>query len=141
MPKVEKSALVPVSAEKVFNVVNDVESYPSFVDGCSAARIIESSEVEMTAKLQISKAGYVNEFTTRNELVKGECIKLTLVDGPFDYLVGEWRFQSLDEHACRVNFTLDFKFKNKLMGMALNGIFKNLAESMMSAFIEQAKKA
>lgn len=139
MPKVEKSALVPVSAETVYSVVNDVEAYPGFVDGCSAAKIIEQTEHEMIATLQISKAGYTNEFTTRNQLVQNKSITLSLMNGPFEYLVGEWKFESLDDSACRVDFVLDFKFRNKLMAITLNGIFQQLVTSMMSAFINRAK--
>ena len=34
MPQITRSALVPFSAKQMFDLVNDVESYPAFLPGC-----------------------------------------------------------------------------------------------------------
>ncbi|HEC07723.1 MAG TPA: ubiquinone-binding protein, partial [Thiolapillus brandeum] len=40
MAVVEKTALVPVSAEVLFEIVNDVDSYPEFLPWCKDARLL-----------------------------------------------------------------------------------------------------
>ncbi len=56
MPQISRSALVP-SAEQMYKLVNDVISYPSFLPGCVGSRIISHSSEEMTASVEVSKAG------------------------------------------------------------------------------------
>jgi len=138
--QVEKSALVPFSVEQMYALVNDVEAYPEYIDECSGSKIIESSESKMIASLNIEKAGFSSSFTTENTLKLNEEINMRLLDGPFEYLLGIWRFKRLEQNACRVTFSLDFKFKNRLMGMAFSKAFETITANMMQAFIEQAKK-
>ncbi len=139
MSKIEKSAIVGYSAEQMYRLVNDVDKYPEFIDGCSQSEVIESDENRMVARLHVSKSGFSNAFTTENELKTNEQISMKLLDGPFDYLIGIWNFIPLDEGACRIEFSLEFEFKSRLVAMAFGKAFKTIAESMMQAFIKRAK--
>lgn len=35
MPQISRTALVPYSAEQMYQLVNDVQSYPQFLPGCT----------------------------------------------------------------------------------------------------------
>ncbi|WP_144393969.1 type II toxin-antitoxin system RatA family toxin [Pleionea sediminis] len=140
MPKIEKSAIVPFSARDMFKLVNNVEEYPEFIDGCSGAQIIESTSTTMKAQLEVSKSGFSNAFTTENTLTENKQIRMTLVDGPFKYLIGTWNFSELEQEACKIEFTLDFEFKSRLIAMAFGKTFLGIADSMMSSFIKRAKQ-
>ena len=140
MPQIVKSALVNFPAARMYQLVNEVENYPQFIDGCDGAEILESSEHLMVARLFVTKSGFSQAFTTRNQLILNEQISMDLVDGPFEYLRGTWRFISLDDSASKIEFDLDFKFKNALLGMAFGKAFQQLAENMVQSFIQQAKK-
>ncbi len=139
MPRITRSALVPFSAEQMFELVNDVEAYPSFVPGCAGSRVLEASHDAMTASVDVAKAGIRKTFTTRNELVMGEAIKMELVDGPFRKLVGGWNFTSLDADACKIELNLDFEFTNGLVEMAFGKVFNELAVNMVKAFTDRAR--
>ncbi|MGM3162015.1 type II toxin-antitoxin system RatA family toxin [Dickeya undicola] len=140
MPKISRSALVPFSAEQMYKLVNDVSSYPAFLPGCTGSRVLSSSENEMTAAVDVSKAGISKTFTTRNTLIDNQCILMQLVDGPFRQLRGDWRFTPLSDDACKVELNLDFEFKNVLIEMAFGRIFKELANNMVQAFTQRAKE-
>lgn len=140
MPQIQKSALVPYSSQVMYELVNDVASYPEFIRGCEKTEILEQTETVMKARLHIAQSGFSQSFTTENKLIPGCEINMQLLDGPFEYLQGVWRFNELAENACKVEFNLDFKFNNPLLGMAFGKAFKSIAESMMQAFIERAKK-
>ncbi|MCO7261569.1 type II toxin-antitoxin system RatA family toxin [Dickeya zeae] len=140
MPKISRSALVPFSAEQMYKLVNDVSSYPAFLPGCTGSRVLSSSESEMTAAVDVSKAGISKTFTTRNTLVDNQCILMQLVDGPFRQLSGDWRFTPLSDDACKVELNLDFEFKNALIELAFGKIFKELANGMVQAFTLRAKE-
>ena len=52
MPQISRTALVPYSAEQMYQLVNDVQSYPQFLPGCTGSRILESTPGQMTAAAQ-----------------------------------------------------------------------------------------
>ncbi|ATF91366.1 Ribosome association toxin RatA [Cedecea neteri] len=140
MPQISRTALVPYSAEQMYQLVNDVNSYPEFLPGCTGSRVIDASANQMTAAVDVSKAGIRKTFTTRNTLTDNQSILMQLVDGPFKKLMGGWKFTPLSEDACRIEFQLDFEFTNKLIELAFGRIFKELAGSMVQAFTTRAKE-
>lgn len=136
-----KSALVPYSAKTMFDLVNDVASYPEFIPGCVATHIRSVDDTHMQASLDISKAGIKHTFTTNNILTAPSRIAMTLADGPFKSLSGGWIFTELDEHACKIELNLEFEFTSRLVELAFGKIFHSLANSMVDAFIQRAKQA
>ena len=50
MTQVTRRARVPYSAEQMFTLVNDVESYPKFLHWCRGARIVSSADEEIVAE-------------------------------------------------------------------------------------------
>ena len=71
MTIVQKSALVKYSAQQMFDLVNDIESYPQFLPWCSGSRIIKRVDDIVEAELQISKGGFKKAFSTRNRIDLG----------------------------------------------------------------------
>lgn len=140
MPQISRSALVPYSAEQMYQLVNDVKSYPQFLPGCSGSRVLDESDSQMMAAVDVSKAGISKTFTTRNILVSNQSIIMQLVDGPFRKLMGGWKFTPIDDDACRIEFQLDFEFTSKLIELAFGRIFKELAGNMVQAFTVRAKE-
>ena len=57
MPQISRTALVPFSAEQMYQLVNDVKSYPDFLPGCTGSRVLELGPTQMTAAVDVSKAG------------------------------------------------------------------------------------
>ncbi len=140
MAKISHSALVPYSAEKMYQLVNDVDAYSEFLPGCSGSRILESDEHQMTAAVDVSKAGISKTFVTRNTLQSNQSIHMQLVDGPFRKLTGGWSFTPLSEDACKVELNLEFEFTNMLVELAFGRVFKELTGSMVKAFTQRAKE-
>ncbi|AWF82633.1 ubiquinone-binding protein [Microbulbifer sp. A4B17] len=140
MTEIERSALVMYSAEQMFDLVNDVASYPQFLPGCRATEIIHSDDTTLEARLVLSRAGIKQSFVTRNQLVRPETMTLTLVDGPFEQFKGLWEFTPLAENACKVSFTLSFSMKNRLIAAAAGKIFSDLANQMVAVMCERAEE-
>jgi len=140
MPQIEKSALVMYSTKEMFDLVNDVEAYSQFLPNCSDSKIVSQHDNNMTASLEISKAGIKKWFTTENTFVDEQTVLLRLVDGPFKMLKGRWHFQELDDKACKVHLQLEFEFSSKLIELAFGKIFNDVAKNMVSAFTQRAKQ-
>lgn len=138
MTKVNKSALVLHSAEQMYELVNNVRHYPSFLPWCSGTAVIEESETELKARLDVSKAGFKYSFTTHNQMQAPERIDIALVEGPFKTFKGYWTFKKLNDEACKVTLDLDFDFTGKIASIAMGKVFNQIAVAMVDAFCQQA---
>ncbi|WP_413113954.1 SRPBCC family protein [Thaumasiovibrio sp. DFM-14] len=140
MPQISRTALVPFSAQQMFELVNNVAAYPEFLPGCVGSTVHEQSEAHMRASVDVAKAGVCKTFTTYNVLNRFQRIEMQLVEGPFKKLVGGWQFTELDAQACKVELQLEFEFTNRLVEMAFGQVFKELTGNMVQAFTQRAKK-
>ena len=123
----------------MFELVNNIDDYSQFLNWCDSSSILNQSEDQITASVEINKGGIKQTFSTLNTLTPYESISMELVDGPFDELTGEWRFEPLGENAAKIHLDLQFKFKSMLIDMALSPVFKNIANSQLDSFVARAK--
>ena len=123
----------------MFELVNNIDDYSQFLNWCDSSSILNQSDDQITASVQINQGGLKQSFSTLNTLTPYKSIEMQLLNGPFDELSGEWRFETLGENASKVHLTLQFKFKSMLIDMALSPIFKSIANSQLDAFIARAK--
>lgn len=132
-------------AKAMYALVNDVASYPQFMDGCHGVEIFEHSDRTMLARLDLKKAGVQISLMTRNHLhestPEGHCsIEMTLEDGPFKTFLGVWTFTPLTEDASKVSLDLEFEFKNKGLGMAASNLFSGVANNLVDSLCQRADK-
>ena len=139
MPHISRSALVMHSVEEMYQLINDVLSYPQFLPGCSDSKIISQNSDNMTAALLVNKGGIKKWFTTENTLIKNSAIEMSLVDGPFKFLKGGWKLQALSADACQIELKLDYEFSSKMFDLAFGKVFNQLANNMVQAFTARAK--
>lgn len=135
---IQRSALVLHSAEEMYNLVNDVASYPAYMDGCCGAEILERGEDFMVARLDLRKKGVSYSFTTRNSLKPCEEIAMQLHSGPFKQLRGTWLFKALSPQACKVSLNLEFEANSGLMGVAATSLFAGVANNLVAALTGRA---
>ncbi|MDA0689508.1 MAG: type II toxin-antitoxin system RatA family toxin [Proteobacteria bacterium] len=138
MPHIERSALVNHSAQQMFDLVNDVASYPNYMSGCNAARVIKEDESCLVGELTLGKAGIEFTFTTRNRLQPPERIDMELESGKFKEFEASWQFQSLGDNACKVSLTMDFEFDSGLVGFAAEKLFASVANAQVDALVNRA---
>lgn len=138
MPQIERLALVPYSALQMYHLVNDIPSYPQFLNWCSHAQILESDQRSMLASIAVEVAGIEQSFTTRNTLQPGQAIHLEAIDGPFHHLDGHWAFRELGDDGCKVLLTLDFSFSSGLLSSAFSGGFSLVAGMLVADFCKRA---
>jgi ribosome-associated toxin RatA of RatAB toxin-antitoxin module len=138
VPLVKKSALVRHSAQEMFDLVADVEGYPSFLPWCDAAALLSRDENELCARIEVARLGVRQAFSTCNRLEPPQRMYLDLKDGPFRTLKGLWTFTRLREDACKVELELEFEFSGRLIDKAFGGVFGQIANSLVDAFCKRA---
>jgi len=138
MPVINKSALVPYTAQEMYSLVDDIDAYPDFLPWCGASEVIERNEDEVTASILLSRSGLNKSFTTLNRLQRGKMIEMRLIEGPFRHLQGFWRFESLNESASKIMFDIEFEFSNKLLSMTVGPVFSQITNTIVDAFTKRA---
>lgn len=138
MTTIHRSALVPYSAQTMFDLVADIPAYPQFLPWCGGARVLSRDEDVVVAAIEIVYGGLHRGFTTRNLLQPGKMMEMRLLDGPFSHLQGFWRFNALDEQASKITFDLEFEVANRVVGMVLTPVFTNIANQLVDRFRQRA---
>ncbi|AFP85225.1 ubiquinone-binding protein [secondary endosymbiont of Ctenarytaina eucalypti] len=140
MPHITGYALVPYSAAKMFALVNNISAYPTFIPGCTGSRVLAQNGSELTAEMNISKAGISKSFTTCNIITENQSIVMRLVDGPFSSFSGYWHFIPFGDEASKIEFNLDCEFNNTLITVTFKSFFKEIANNIVIAFTRRAKE-
>ncbi len=141
MSNIKRTALVHYSPAEMYKLVNDVDAYASFLPWCKSSKVLDKSDDEMTASIDMARGILNQTFTTHNKLEKNHLISMSLVDGPFKTLNGYWQFDSMKtENACKVTLELQFEFNNTMISLAANPVFTQIANSLVDAFCKRAEE-
>ena len=144
MREVKHGAIVPYSAESVFDLVADVDSYSEFVPGCTESRVESRADSadggqEVIATLGLRLAGQTGRFTTRNQVQKPLRINMSLIKGPFSDLDGEWRLEPLGDGGCRLELHMRFAFSSRILDAVLGPVFELTCNHLVEAFVRRAR--
>lgn len=140
MAHIFHEVIEPYSIEQMFALVNDIERYPEFVPDCIATGIIRKQDNVVAAFIEVEKFGFKKSFTTLNQINEPHSIDLTLLEGPFKHLSGKWQFTALNDTECKISFSLDFEFQNKLLDMTMTPVFKEVMTNMVETFSKRARQ-
>src|SRR4051812_25308188 len=125
----------------MFDLVSDVEAYPTRFGWCAAAEVLSrESESVLVARLELRFAGLTQSFTTRNTSERPRRLYMHLVEGPLRSLEGEFTFTALGDDGCKIALALDFEYSGFLAGPALRLGFQGLANRMVDDFCRAAAK-
>ena len=131
------------SADDMFKLVADVESYPKFLPLCEALKLKrrenrDGKEVLMTTMV----VGYKlirESFTTEVILdTDARSIVVHYLDGPFSYLENRWSFRPLTSKACEIDFYIAYSFRSRLLERLMGGLFDKAVRRYTTAFEERA---
>ena len=143
MKTVNKSVLIWYLPEEMYALVIDVAAYPKFLPWCDRATVVVADDKGMTAEIGIAFAGVHQSFTTRNLHTPGRSVAMTLVNGPFSQLDGQWNFLPLGDgaqRACRVELVLNYGFDKVALGAVVGPVFDWIAGSLVDAFVKRAEQ-
>ncbi len=140
MRHASRQALVPYSAQQMYDLVDAIETYPEFLPWCTSAVVHERENNSVRATLELTKGGMTKEFTTRNVGTPGERMEMHLVDGPFSHLEGVWSFKPLGDAGCRVALDIEFEFSSPMLGVMLGGFFEKTCNELVDAFTRRAEQ-
>lgn len=138
MESIQRSALVPYTAEEMFSLVSDIESYPRFLPWCQDTRVLARDHDEVRASIEFSVGSLTRSFTTRNRFQINKIIEMHLLDGPFSRLDGCWQFDRLGAEGSKISLFMEYDFGNRMLGMVVGPVFHQIANSLVDSFQKRA---
>ena len=145
MPQHSDSRILPYTADQMYALVADIERYPEFLPWNTAARIRsrrpepDGSEL-VEADLVISFKVFRERFGSRVTLWPADRrIDTEYLDGPFKYLKSGWSFADLPHGSCKVDFFVDFEFRNAILGKVIGVVFGEAMSRIVRAFEDRAR--
>jgi coenzyme Q-binding protein COQ10 len=144
VPRFDNVRSVPFSADEMFALVADVETYPQFVPLCESLVVHTREQREdgtglVTATMGIGYKAIREKFTTSVTLDPvGRSIVVRHKNGPFRRLENVWRFTPRGETSCDVNFAIDYEFSSPLLAVVMGAVFDAAFRKFAEAFETRA---
>lgn len=138
MPGIRETRHLPYSPEQMFDMVADVGRYSEFLPWVVATRVREDSETEMVADMLVGFNALREKFTSRVLKDRPHRIEVLYLDGPMRDLDNVWHFHSDGEGGCRIDFNVDFTFKNRMFEALAGQYFDRAFRKMVGAFEKRA---
>ncbi len=147
MPAFQTLHPVRHKPREMFNIVADIRAYPQFVPMCTGMLVrSEQERFGKTVLIADMSIGYkaIHETFTSQVILDPEnlVIKTKYLEGPFKYLRNDWRFLQSDiirdDDYCDVDFSIDYEFRNKALGMLMGAMFNRAFRHFTAAFEQRA---
>ena len=87
----------------MFDLVSNIDEYKEFLPWCNGSKIISRERFDdhevVIADLEIGYDQFVYTYRSEVKLANDKSfINVRNLDGPFKYLVNEWKFADIDEN-------------------------------------------
>ena len=131
--------------EIIYDVIANIENYPTFLPWCIGARIIDtrkdSDVIIKKAELLISFKSFRESFVSEVKLDKNNwTVSIVSNKKPFKLLEGCWIINEKKEN-CEVSFEIQFELKSIILEKIIGLVFFQSVKSIVKAFEEQCLKS
>ena len=145
MPKQEESKTVNYSKDQMFDLVADIDRYDEFLPWCNNSKIINTSIKDdikiVIADLEIGYDQFVYTYRSEVKLHKDKSeINVRNLDGPFKYLENSWKFTTVYDFECEIQFSIDFELNVSLLDILMKKFFDLAFQKMVDAFVARANE-
>jgi coenzyme Q-binding protein COQ10 len=144
MPQFANKRRVRHSAEKMFDLVADVERYPEFVPLCQSLKVrqrttnadgTETIVADMTVAFQLVRETFTSRVTLDGPNRK---IMVEYLKGPFSKLENRWTFEPKTDTSCDVGFFIAYEFKSRMLAVLMGAMFDAAFQRFAAAFEKRA---
>jgi coenzyme Q-binding protein COQ10 len=140
MAQAETTEIFDISAEKFYQAVTDYQSYPQFVDGVSAIKIVEENAKGAIVEFSVN---LLKKFSYKLKLKhqKNKKVSWRLEESDlFSTNNGEWILQPQKDGGTKVTYKLKVEFRGFVPDMIIKKLVSSNLPSTMQAFYQRAKK-
>lgn len=138
MPRHTETRRLPYTPEQLFDLVADIRSYPEFLPWVAAIRVRSDSPTETIADLAVGFRSLKETFTSRVIKDRPRSIQIDYIEGPLKFLHNSWTFEPDGEGGTKIDFCVDFAFRNRIFEALAGQMFDRALRRMIGAFEERA---
>jgi coenzyme Q-binding protein COQ10 len=144
MPQFANKRRVRHSAEKMFDLVADVERYPEFVPLCQSLKVKQRTPLPdggevIVADMTVAYKLIRETFTSRVTLDRANLrILVEYLRGPFSKLENRWTFEAKSEDSCDVGFFIAYEFRSRMLAVLMGAMFDAAFQRFAAAFETRA---
>jgi coenzyme Q-binding protein COQ10 len=144
MPQFSTKRRVSHTADEMFDLVADVERYPDFVPLCRALKVknriakgegIEVLVADMTVAFKLIRETFTSRVTLNRPRL---AILVEYLNGPFSHLRNRWSFRPVGEHACEIEFFIEYEFRSRVLAAVMGAMFDAAFRRFATAFERRA---
>jgi len=107
--------VLPYSCEQLFDMVADIESYPEFLSGWVAARIVEQTDNHLRVRQKLGLPLLSQPFISTAELERPSQLTILSSDGPFQNLLITWKFRPVESERCELMLGVKVTLRNRVL--------------------------
>ncbi len=139
MAKAQRTEIFDIDINKFYEILEDYEKYPEFVDGISEIEVLEKTETSAKVRYALN---LIKKFTYTLQMTQQKPNKLswTLESGDFFKTnSGSWELKDLGDGKTEVTYGLEVDFKILAPKMIVNKLVATNLPAMMKSYYKRAK--
>ncbi|MBI1206090.1 MAG: type II toxin-antitoxin system RatA family toxin [Azospirillum sp.] len=129
-----------VTAEQLFDLVLDVESYPRFVPWYEAARVSDRKPDSYRTDQIVRFAVFRQQFKAITRFERPHWITVSASGGVVKNFDLHWKFSVLDSGGCEVALTFDLSLTTRPLQSLAAKISAEAVKTMLDAFETEAAR-
>jgi coenzyme Q-binding protein COQ10 len=130
--------VVPHERERIFDLVADVESYPSFLPLWKVARIVGHTADGYRTRQSLGIGPAKLDFISHTTLTFPDRIVVVSRDGPLRSLRMEWALENAGAGLCRAKLDLVVEVHSRMLQKLLQATYGEMAPRLITAFERRA---
>lgn len=135
---------LPYDADKLWEMVGDVEKYPQFIPWITQLRAYNfdaqgEGKTQFDADVAVGFKMLSERFSTRvTRDAQARTVELDFLKGPFRKLDGHWRFTPV-EGGTKIDFDMDLDIRNPILSALFRANFERATSKLMETFEQRAQ--
>jgi coenzyme Q-binding protein COQ10 len=139
MQRHAETRILPYTPEQIYGLVADVTLYPEFLPWVIGLRVIERKPDMLISDMIVGFKIFRETIRSKVLLTENQSIHIDYISGPLKYLRNDWTFTPDGNGGCKLDFLVEFEFKNRIFETMVGSLFSEAVRRMVSAFEARAK--
>lgn len=140
MPSYRETRVLPYPAERLFDLIADVERYPEFLPWWHAARVRRRNGNTEYVDQVVGPAIAHFRFASTTVLERPDQIRTTSDQRPFRRLEIHWTFAPAPQGGCAATFAVDYELRSSALQRLVGVIFDAAVRRVVTAFEKRAEQ-
>lgn len=145
MPKHLETLIIGHRPDELFRLVSDIHAYPDFIKWVRGLRVkneqVSGDEHRCDAEVVVGFRGFVERFSTAVVTNAAEkSVRADLLRGPFRRLVNTWKMEPYGEASSRVEFMIDYEFRNPILSALASTNTETAISKIMKSYMDEARR-